>query len=287
MFISKLSPSRVGANTEPKDPRLPRGKDFNGIPFDGLRYRRVLGDLFINGCAPTDVVQGRLGDCFFLSSLAALAKTHPDLLMRAVRRNRNDDTYRVTLYQKKRGVLKRVGIQVPPTFPAQSDGRQVFARGLRNNRRGLEKWPAVFEKAYADFRGGFTVINQGGFSDEAMMTLTGKPATTYLLSSAQSGPKLWKKMKTWAAQRRPMVTATPSKAQLVRLTGRADMAGLLEGHAYAVLGVSEKNGVGSVTLYTPLAPVDGDNPAGGTQRTWTLTFDEYRKLFEDLTVGSV
>lgn len=271
--------------TGPKDPRLPRGKDFNGKPFGNLHYAQVRGDVFVGGASPTDVGQGNLGDCFFLSSLVAVANTHPDVLKQAIAKN-PDGTFTVTFKQKAPGGEKSVPITIDGDFPARLGGKQTFGKGLQKNADGPELWPALFEKAYAAFTGGYSTINQGGYADEALAALTGKKASRLTLA-AQSPGKLWDTLCAATKAHQPVVTGTPSAAQLRRLTGRADMDGLLDDHAYALLGVHEKNGARYVELYTPLSPTEGGNPAGGQQRTRTLPFDEYRRLFDDLVIGEV
>src|SRR5256885_11730411 len=82
----------------PSHPRLPRGKDMLGRPFAPFHWEAAPGDVFVRGVSASDVGQGNLGDCFFLSSLAAVAGTRPELLKRAIRENR-DGTFTVTLRQ--------------------------------------------------------------------------------------------------------------------------------------------------------------------------------------------
>ena len=69
------------------EPRLPKGKDFNGKPFNGLHFTPSAGDLCVGGVSSSDVVQGNLGDCSFLASLAAVTRLKPSLVKDAIREN--------------------------------------------------------------------------------------------------------------------------------------------------------------------------------------------------------
>ncbi len=269
---------------KPADPRLPRGKDFNGKPFDGLHYAQVRGDLFVSGVSATDVGQGNLGDCFFLSSLAAVAKTHPELLKKAIARNA-DGTYTVTFKQPGRNTVRSVPVTVDGDFPMRRGGGPAFGRGLQRGASGPELWPAVFEKAYASLQGSFSTLNQGGYADDALAALTGKRATR-LVPKDLSAEKLWTTLGDATRAQKPIVTGTVEFAELKRLTGRADLAGLIDGHAYALLGVHEARGVRYVDLYTPLTPAEGGNPAGGCQRTVSVPLADYQRVFDDLVIGA-
>lgn len=266
------------------DPRLPRGRDFNGKSFEGLHYERVRGDIFVCGVSAHDVGQGNLGDCYFLSSLAAVTRNRPDAVRRMVADN-GDGTFTVTFKQRQEGATRDVKITVDADFPSLGKG-QTFGRGLDRSARGPELWPAVVEKAYAAWQGGYQRLNQGGFAEDALGALTGKRATRRT-PAAVSANKLWEALSSAAKAGRPMVTGTPSAAVLRKRTGRADLGGLLEGHAYALLGVQERGGRRLVELYTPLTPRDGGNAAGGEARSVTLTVEDYRRLFDDLVIGEI
>jgi hypothetical protein len=279
---SRAHPPKTPAKPSPAakgEPRLPTGKDVNGEEFSGLHYDRVGGDVFIGGASPDDVAQGRLGDCYFLASLAAVAKNHPELIKRAIHENK-DGTFTVTFKEKGRSVP----ITVDADFPAGSRGGQVFGRGLDVDARGPELWPAIFEKAFAQWKGGYQNLNQGGYADDVLPTLTGKG--TIRKSLAGSPDKLWETLNAAAKAGEPIVTGTPSAAELKRRTGQADMAGLLDDHDYAILGCREQNGYRLVELYTPLAPGDC-GVTGGQQRTLTLSLEDYQKLFDDLVIGKL
>ena len=100
-----------------------------------------------------------------------------------------------------------------------------------------------------------------------------------------SEARLWTTLTAAARERRPIVTGTPSAAVLKRRTGRADQMGLIDGHAYAVVGVSERSGTRVVELYTPLTPAQGGVRRGGQRHRLTLPLAVYRRLFDDLIVG--
>lgn len=268
--------------TVPSHPRLPRGRDMLGRPFAPFHWEAARGDVFVRGISATDVVQGNLGDCFFLSSLAAVAGTRPELLKRAIRENRNG-TFTVTFRQITRTRIKAVPITVDAELPATRRGL-AFGRGLQLSARGEELWPAIFEKAYAAWKGGYHRLNQGGFADEALSALTGKRASRFTLA-AMSEARLWATLTAAVLERRPIVTGTPSWAVLGRLTGRADHRGLIDAHAYAIVGVSERGGARKVTLYTPLTPAAGGVRGGGQLHRITLPLADYRRLFEDLIIG--
>ena len=108
------------------------------------------GSLFRDGPSPEDVVQGQngsryLGDCWLLSTLAAFAKTQPEVLENAVTDNR-DGTYTVRLYRETdSGDYEPESIRVNGTVPQTADGRDAYAQ----RKDPGELWVPIIEKAFA------------------------------------------------------------------------------------------------------------------------------------------
>lgn len=259
------------------EPRLPAGKDMDGHPYRELHYRRYTGDLFVGPISGSDVGQGDLGDCFFLASLAAVAKTNPDGVRRAITDN-DDGTYTVTFR-----------VRVETRFPSDASGAQVFGKGLKTGPHGQELWPALFEKAYATWQGGYIHVNQGGDGGAALTSLTGK-ASESLTPNRLSTEALWQRLRDAVKASHPMVTSTPFTRELEKRTGLRDLAGLIEGHYYAVFDAYERGGQRYVKLYTPLvdftsAPVSTPTPADNPERTIELTLEHYRRDFDQLVVN--
>ncbi len=163
--------------------------DFSDVPgADEAEYGTVEGELFIAGPAdgsavhPNDLTQGRIGDCYLIAALAALARSDPDLIRRMIRDN-GDGTYTVTFYQQRgpfafwQPEYTPVEVTVTPDFPL--DGREpIFVRPGDTSGGQRELWPMIVEKAYAQYRGGYDNII-GGWGGEAMETLTGVPSEWY------------------------------------------------------------------------------------------------------------
>lgn len=133
---------------------------------------------------PNDAIQSKkLGDCFLVSSLGAIAYTHPEVIKKMIKDN-GDGTYTVTLHEidldaKPTGKVHE--ITVTPEFPTK--GRHIKF----GDREGLfveEIWPQIIEKAYAQLKGNGDVFAGykeiiGGFGYFTLAQLTGQPSLGY------------------------------------------------------------------------------------------------------------
>ncbi|HXM56724.1 MAG TPA: C2 family cysteine protease, partial [Candidatus Dormibacteraeota bacterium] len=117
-----------------------------------------------------DINQGDDGDCWFLAGLGAVALTNPALLQQHIRANPNG-TYTVTFYKDG----KAVEITVTDDLPYGTKGGSSVQPYAHPGSGGAD-WAQIYEKAYAEFRGGYSQID-GGFGDTSMADLTGQHAT--------------------------------------------------------------------------------------------------------------
>jgi hypothetical protein len=119
-------------------------------------YQYASGSLFQDGISYQDVDQGRVGDCYFLASLAATAFGSSSTIENMFIDN-GDSTYTVRFYNQ--GIADYV--TVDSYLPTTGGGRFVYA-DTRNSSYGYyddpsnELWVALAEKAYAQ-------INESGW----------------------------------------------------------------------------------------------------------------------------
>lgn len=132
-----------------------------------LHYAAASGDLFpADGVsAESDVVQGDDGDCWFLAALGTIALHDPGFPAQHIKQNPNG-TYTVTFYSGG----KPVDITVDGLLPTRPDGSAAYAQPAGNSL-----WVAIYEKAYAQFKGGYGSID-GGYGDTGLKDLTGTSA---------------------------------------------------------------------------------------------------------------
>jgi calpain-15 len=119
---------------------------------------------------PSDILQGQLGDCWFLCAVSCLAEM-PQLVERLIltKEVSEEGIYRVRIC--KNGEWQEV--VVDDYFPCYPNGEPMFSRA-----HGNELWVLLLEKAYAKLHGSYKNI-VGGLPHEAMMDLTGCPTTTF------------------------------------------------------------------------------------------------------------
>ncbi|MCC6463578.1 MAG: hypothetical protein IT260_24120 [Saprospiraceae bacterium] len=172
------------------EPRLAPPEAGRATPE--FAYAPVISELFITGSIdtedsrgidPNDVIQNQLGDCYFLAAVAAMARADPEAL-RSLIRNNQDGTYTVRLYTDRRGRLQTSATEVTVTsaVPLSQGGTHEYAE-TGSDTENVEMWVAILEKAYATIRGGYNVLDEGGFGEEGLGALTGRRPRTYSLSS--------------------------------------------------------------------------------------------------------
>jgi hypothetical protein len=272
----------AGAAGEEEEPKLPHGKDFSKTDFKAAH-----GPLFTHGVSPGDVGQGKIGDCFFLSSLAAVAQRKPDLIKNALKDN-GDGTYTVTFKERQKdGSVKDVPVTVDDKLPM--DGTHpAFAQGRDGTKEGAEIWPSIVEKAYAKYRGGYDTLNQGGLGQKALETLTGAPSEHFDIGKVTEDD-LWQRISKATADGKPMVTGTTTKKGLDRATNSGDEGGFVEGHDYTLLGTEEKDGQRFVKLRNPWASdsphVPGVERKDNDDGVFEIPLATYRKTFADVAIS--
>ena len=225
---------------------------------------------------PDDIMQGRLGDCYFLAACADLAATEAvpaedgdegvsDPLVRDLIIEEGLD---VGVLGVKFYVMGRwVSLLIDDLFPTTVQGGVVTLCGCQLSSQG-EMWPAVLEKAFAKLHGSFEALD-GGHSDDALNYLCGGHCKKFDLTVADSehggADAVWEQL----VEEAPL--AHPERASFLSCSVKpgvsaeeAKARGLFAQHAYSLLGVLETS--------SGLRLLKLRNPHGGTE--WNGAFSD-------------
>jgi hypothetical protein len=243
---------------------------LDGIPADA-DYVPIEGDVIVLGADdgaaavhPSDVDQGGLGDCYLIAALGALALQEPSVLEDAIVDN-GDGTYTVTFHEPNPHSVwqlwesdwREVQITVTDEFPVR-DGVPVFARFGDGTGDHGELWAMLLEKAYAQWKGGYDEIGDGGSPGAVMTALTGQD------SESSGDPMPFDAMAEAFEDGVAIVLSTPKGG-----TGPLFESGALVGqHAYFVTGVDRDSQ--TITIR---------NPWGWHKPEITLTYEQYVESF--------
>ncbi|MCL4130364.1 UNVERIFIED_CONTAM: hypothetical protein GTU68_000654 [Idotea baltica] len=202
---------------------------------EGIRWMRPQElvsspELFVGGVNRRDVIQGELGDCWFLSSCAAVAK-----MLRRIEKlippnqplSGNDYKGLIVCHFWRFG--EWVTVCIDDLLPTKN-GKLIYARSEAPN----EFWISLLEKAYAKLHGSYQALG-GGQSMDAMVDLTGGIAERYDLSESPEKNKVYKHIAK-ASRNGAFITSSRKGDWKKALT--VDKNGLVEGHAYSVSRVS-------------------------------------------------
>jgi hypothetical protein len=134
--------------------------------------------------------------------------------------------------------------------------------GYRCNQKmskDMELWATLLEEAYCKINGtpvGSFKSNYGGHSHKAIMQLTGFDGTAVRVGHADFNPDgMWEKMKQIAGSGDIVCCGTKSAASGHHgLTSK----GLSPGHAYAILGTAEADGIRLVKVMNPWGKKRGE-----------------------------
>ncbi len=240
-----------------------------------LDYQWVRGRLFIDGASKDDVVQGYIGDCYFAAGIAAVAGQNPQLIRDAIREN-GDGTYTVRFFEPRySGEPRKVEVTVDGQLPTRFGGIHY---GKGKNRSEL--WVAILEKAYAQYKGGYEAIGNGGSAGDVMAALTGRMDEYRSISPRTNSESLFDQIRTALEEKRTVAAGTHGDEEEHLYAG----TGIYADHAYSIHGVSEENGVKYVHLRNPWGEVEpaGNGPDDGNFKLDLATF---QKLYASLYVS--
>jgi len=267
---------------------------WNSEPlFRGVHYTHVDGAL---GVTPTDrdgLQQGPIGDCYFDSTVAwftdCFANSGQSFCQHAIRDN-GDGTVSTTFYvQDYDGApIFPVNVSVPTTLLTVNG--KIF--GL-HDRGGQDLGPSLYEKLWAKFKGGYGAI-AGGLPVDAMLAITGKPATLEPIF-LDSDPNDVCKMIADAQKHGEVMCADsyavdPSTHPSKDEASFADVRGLLTDHEYTVFGVVEHDGKKYIDLRNPWGhgePTDDGGKAkdGKDEGRFLLPVEDFIKCFMGFAHG--
>jgi calpain-15 len=134
------------------------------IPSEGGSDRSKKKWVVFRDPSPSDIVQGGLGNCWFLGALAVLAEK-PDLVKNLfiTKEYSAGGAYQLQLFLDGNWET----ILLDDTFPVRKDRRFAYSQG-----RDGQLWVPLLEKAMAAVRGCYEGLQKGGMSD-AFRALTG------------------------------------------------------------------------------------------------------------------
>ena len=199
----------------------------------------------------SDPKQGDVGNCWFISALAMVAKASPATIRKTLTRsNEAMGVYEFTFYDET--LRSAVRVCVDERLPVHAAERCIvycFSETVG------ELWPSLIEKAFAKAYGSYTIMESGS-NAIGVCNLTGKPYTAYLAyynpERMRGANALWAKLASVDKARNAMgVSFVPQPREPNYAALDVDPASgywvvrdhkphnIVSGHAYSVLSVHE------------------------------------------------
>lgn len=244
----------------------------------GTSYKEVENaKVFVKGAGethaanPSDISQGAANDCWFLSSLATIAKNKPELLEKNITSN-NDGTYSVTLYPPASletgiagsidglfGLEKRtLQILVSPELPHTDEGGEVVFADATKEDGTPELWVGLYEKALAQYKGGYGEL-QPSNGTEGMALIAGAITEQNIASNLE-----FSQVAEWF-KNGDGLTVVSMPADLAPEFEKYMDGTLQAEHVYYVSNVDEKAGT-----------VEIRNPYGWNHEPICMPWDEFK-----------
>jgi fibronectin type 3 domain-containing protein len=224
----------------------------------GSSTTKLTGSLFGTGPIAADINQGEVGDCYFLSSLAAFANTNASVLTQSAV-DMNDGTYVVQFMNGTTPTYVRVNSVV-----SASGGSPLYARPGSDG----DIWAPIMEKAYAYFRTGantYASLNSGWMGDVYAAFGVGSQA---FFPSQMTSSAFY-----------TMVSTDLAAGEAVTLGTGGSAPQLVSDHSYTLISASMVNGVATYVVRNPWG-VQGDS-LENSQGYATLTFTQLENNFVD------
>jgi len=232
-----------------------------GVRFEGMKASSKNAYMFKDDMIASDVIQGRLKDCWLLGALSIVA-TRPRLLQERVRFAWVErGLYAVEYFFDGRWIT----VIVDDMIPCGCDKKPLFGKCYEPHN----VWVSIMEKAYAKLMGGYSKLEFGS-EDDGLVTLTGGIPKTLDMHVDQNkliDGTVWNKLLKNQAKGHFMGCANHGVAQAG--------GNIMKDHAYAILGVYDTRAQGGPML------VHIRNPWGSNE--WNGRFSRTSPEWQQLT----
>lgn len=216
---------------------------FASASYEWHRFGIESGYKLVNqefGYKSDSILQGGVGDCWFLSALAVIAEK-PSLVGKLVISKTLPETGKVIFKLFIDGFWREVSVDnMLPCHPTSTETTASHShpkKKLKNRApyslvfskaKSSQLWVPLLEKAYAKAHGSYEAIS-GGTIREALLDLTGAPCETIDFSSRCFDSELcWTRLVSFQEAGYPMGCSTSMSGE-----------GLVGNHAYSILDVRE------------------------------------------------
>ena len=251
-------------NWEAADPQKQSDwKEFEWKRIDELFPQPIK---VFNDISPNDILQGSLGDCYFLSALSAMAE-FPQRIQRLFETSEYEPSgcYKVKIMDM--GVWKEYVLD--DYFPCTPEGTIAFS-GPREEKGTTELWVMLLEKAWAKRFGCYYDIEYG-FTFESLTDLTGAPCDVMLTSN----PELWDKI-FQGNQKNFIITA--GSGGNTENHDQVDAMGLVSRHAYSIIDAqtvqTNQGPVNLLMIRNPWGKTEWQGDWSDTSPKWTPAIKE-------------
>ena len=184
--------------------------------------------VFEEGISPDDIIQGSIGDCYFLSAIGSLCKfSHYIDKLFFTKEKTKEHLYGVFIYLNAKWKLVLIDDFLPFT------GKR-FKKFAFSYSGGKELWVAFLEKAWAKINGSYARIGCGGSPTEIFDVLT-EALSEQVNIHPDYKDFIWETM--YDSEKKGYIMTAGTSADIYNLN--LDEVGLCAGHAYTVLGVME------------------------------------------------
>lgn len=275
---------------EPKDLQDPTlRKDHQNEEWSyGKAGQDPKNRLFHRGVRATDVIQGSVADCYFVAALASVTAENPALIKSGIVDN-GDNTYKVRFFTKENywsSAYKETWVTIDGDLPQQRGNPDLrYAKGEKLASGGREIWPGLYEKAFAQLKGGYNVMGEGGSTAEAIEALSGKQVA-YMGTDTTPDDLLWSRLINASKNNQAMAAGTRGKEDEALYQG----TNLYAWHAYSILGAYEK-GRGKdkkrfVKMRNPWGRVEPGQD-GKDDGIFELTFEDFKKFYQNVNIANL
>eukprot|EP00026_Physarum_polycephalum_P002846 Phypoly_transcript_02855.p1 GENE.Phypoly_transcript_02855~~Phypoly_transcript_02855.p1 ORF type:complete len:842 (+),score=77.87 Phypoly_transcript_02855:108-2633(+) len=235
------------------------------VPVTWLRPTEIHpnSELFVDGIDESDVIQGRLHDCWFIGALILVANGLPDRIRDLFVGPNAEGYYTCQFFHT--GIW--VTVQIDDCLPCEetTNGKELcFARCLTKS----EFWVPLIEKAYAKLHGSYLALNSG-YICEALKDLTGGATQVIVIEKGKLMKEQWHKILSLYNEKSLLGSVINSEDEKLE-----NVRGLYVNHTYAILDCVEVDGVKFVVLRNPWGQAEWNGDWSDQSEKWTKLWKE-------------